>query len=106
MAVNYAATVTVTTSGTPVRASVAPVPVRRLYIQADPNNTVSNVVYMGGSGLTDVAAGDNAGYNLAPGEEQEIDFTDEAIGVIGDLSQWWFDASANSQKINLFGVRV
>ncbi len=101
LAVSFSKTVTVSTAGTPVQCNTSPVPMRKLYIQADPDNTVSEVIYVGGS---DVLS--EPGYELAPGEKVAIDFTQESLPKNSDLPLWWLNASANGLKANIFAVRA
>ena len=106
MVVNLTKTVTVTTSGTPVQINVAPVPIRKLYIQADPNNTATKLIFIGGENLTITSAGDSAGYDLAPGQSIALDFSDYSLPNNADLPLWYLDADANGLKANVFAVRA
>lgn len=78
--------ITVTTAGTAVQVAAAVGHYQKVAVKAHPNNT--DTVWIGNDGAGDVAA--TNGFPLDPGEGIVLD---------GGLSNWWFDADVNGEKI-------
>lgn len=103
MAVTSMFSVDVATAGTRVQFNTEPTPVRKLYIQADPDNTASELVYVGG----DEVSSTKMARELLPGETWEVDFISAGhVGPAADLSRWYADASANGLSVNITAVLV
>lgn len=77
--------ITVTTAGTAVKGTTI-VPGQKVAVKAHPDN--SDTVWVGNDGAGDVAS--TNGFPLNPGE---------GVVLTGGLSNWWFDADVNGEKI-------
>lgn len=78
--------ITVTTAGTAVTVADSVGRYQKVAVKAHPDN--SDTVWVGNDGADDVSNAN--GFPLDPGEGIVLD---------GGLSNWWFDADVNGEKI-------
>lgn len=83
--------ITVTTAGTAVKGTA--IPGQKVAVKAHPDN--SDTVWVGNDGAGDVAS--TNGFPLNPGE---------GVVLTGGLSNWYFDADVNGEKICWLVVEV
>lgn len=90
---------TVTTAGTRVQLTTTSTPAIDVVFQAHSSNT--NGVYIG-----DASVANNQGIRLTPGEIMSInEVMSGRRGDEWDLSDFWFDADANGNKVRVAYVK-
>lgn len=102
MAIRTLGLVTVTTGGTPVRATATQTHCQKVYIQANPSNTALGYVGLSGLNRTtfaNVIAAIPAPAGGPPATSiQQVEINNEQAPNSFNLADLWFDAGADSQS--------